>query len=98
MNDDKEKEEKTVKQTILIVDDSPVNLQMLGQLLKDEWHVKVANNGKTALNIAASDEPPDLILLDVMMPEIDGYTICRILKASPETRDIPIIFVTAMNQ
>lgn len=98
MNDHKEKEEKTVKQTILIVDDSPVNLQMLGQLLKDEWHVKVANNGKTALNIAASDDPPDLILLDVMMPEIDGYTICRILKASPETRDIPIIFVTAMNQ
>lgn len=91
-------EEKADRQTVLIVDDSPVNLQMLGKLLQDEWNVKVANNGKTALNIASSEEPPDLILLDVMMPEIDGYTICRILKASPETREIPVIFVTAMSQ
>ncbi|SMP53667.1 PleD family two-component system response regulator [Anoxynatronum buryatiense] len=98
MNEMNETEESEGRQTILIVDDSPVNLQMLGKLLNDEWRVKVANNGKTALNIASSDDPPDLILLDVMMPEIDGYTICRILKASPETRDIPIIFVTALNQ
>ncbi len=86
------------KQTVLIVDDSPVNIQMLGQLLKDEWNVKVATNGKTALNIATSEDPPDLILLDVMMPEIDGYKICQILKASDDTKDIPIIFVTAMSQ
>ncbi len=86
------------KQTVLIVDDSPVNVQMLGQLLKDEWNVKVATNGKTALNIATSEDPPDLILLDVMMPEIDGYKICQILKASDDTKDIPIIFVTAMSQ
>ena len=86
------------RQTVLIVDDSPVNLQMLGKLLKDEWNVKVANHGKTALEIASSEDPPDLILLDVMMPELDGYTICRILKESPETRDIPVVFVTAMSQ
>ncbi len=91
-------DEKAGRQTVLVVDDSPVNLQMLGKLLQDEWNVKVATNGKTALQIASSDDPPDLILLDVMMPEIDGYTICRILKASPETMDIPVIFVTAMNQ
>lgn len=91
-------DEKAGRQTVLIVDDSPVNLQMLGKLLQDEWNVKVATNGKTALQIASSEDPPDLILLDVMMPEIDGYTICRILKASPETKDIPVIFVTAMNQ
>ncbi|RQD70502.1 MAG: PleD family two-component system response regulator [Tindallia sp. MSAO_Bac2] len=86
------------QQTILIVDDSPVNIQMLGQLLKGEGQVKVATDGKTALNIAASEDPPDLILLDVMMPEIDGYKICEILKASDSTKDIPIIFVTAMSQ
>ncbi len=91
-------DEKAGRQTVLVVDDSPVNLQMLGKLLQDEWNVKVASNGKTALQIASSEDPPDLILLDVMMPEIDGYTICRILKASPETKDIPVIFVTAMNQ
>jgi len=93
-----EMEDRADRQTVLIVDDSPVNLQMLGKLLQDEWNVKVATNGKTALNIASSEDPPDLILLDVMMPEIDGYTICRILKASPETKEIPVIFVTAMNQ
>lgn len=91
-------EEKAGKQTVLVVDDSPVNLQMLEILLQDEWNVKVATNGKTALQIASSEDPPDLILLDVMMPEIDGYTICRILKASPETMEIPVIFVTAMSQ
>ncbi|SFI08995.1 diguanylate cyclase (GGDEF) domain-containing protein [Tindallia magadiensis] len=85
-------------QTILVVDDSPVNIQMLGQLLKNEWTVKVATNGKTALSIANSEDPPDLILLDVMMPEIDGYKICEILKASEATKDIPVIFVTAMSQ
>lgn len=86
------------QQTVLIVDDSPVNIQMLGQLLKDEWNVKIATHGKAALNIATSEEPPDLILLDVMMPEIDGYKICQILKASEATKDIPVIFVTAMSQ
>ncbi len=86
------------QQTVLIVDDSPVNIKMLGQLLKDEWNVKVATNGKMALNIATSEDPPDLVLLDVMMPEIDGYKICQILKASDDTKDIPIIFVTAMSQ
>ena len=90
-------DEKPGRQTVLIVDDSPVNLQVLSKLLQGEWNVKEATNGKTALEIASSEDPPDLILLDVMMPEIDGYTVCRILKASPETKDIPVIFVTAMN-
>lgn len=91
-------ERKTGTQTVLVVDDSLTNLKMLRKLLQDEWNVKVATNGKEGLNIASSEDPPDLILLDVMMPEIDGYTICRILKAAPETKDIPVIFVTALNQ
>ncbi|MDD2367270.1 MAG: two-component system response regulator [Desulfuromonadaceae bacterium] len=82
--------------TILVVDDTPANLSLLTNLLKDKYRVKVANNGIKALNLAASS-PPDLILLDIMMPEIDGYEVCRRLKAEPETVRIPIIFLTAKN-
>ncbi|WP_417069501.1 response regulator [Niveibacterium terrae] len=81
--------------TILIVDDSPDNLALMSDLLKSEHKVKIANSGERALKIASSDAPPDLILLDIMMPGMDGFEVCRQLKFSPSTRDIPVIFLTA---
>ena len=85
----------TEKATVLVVDDTPENLTLMAALLKDTYKVKVANHGDKGLKIAMSDNPPDLILLDIMMPDIDGYEVCRRLKADPATRDIPIIFLTA---
>jgi putative two-component system response regulator len=84
--------------TILVVDDTPDNLSLMAALLKHSYQVKVANHGEQALRIAASATPPDLILLDVMMPGIDGYEVCRRLKADPLTRDIPVIFLTARTE
>ena len=81
--------------TVLVVDDTPDNLSLMSGLLKDLYKVKVANNGEKALQIAASDTPPDLILLDIMMPGMDGYEVCTRLKADEKTRDIPVIFLTA---
>jgi putative two-component system response regulator len=83
------------KQTILIVDDAPDNLALMGSLLKEFYKTKVALNGEKALQIALSQEPPDLILLDIMMPGIDGYEVCRRLKENKATQDIPVIFLTA---
>jgi len=83
------------KHTILVVDDTPDNLALMSGLLKDRYKVKVANSGDKALKIAAGDPPPDLILLDIMMPEMDGYEACRRLKHDAATRDIPVIFLTA---
>jgi putative two-component system response regulator len=68
---------------------------MMSELLKDEYKVKVANNGEKALKISQSQTPPDLILLDIMMPVMDGYEVCRQLKANPQTQHIPVIFLTA---
>ncbi len=81
--------------TILVVDDTPDELALMSDLLRDLYHVKIANEGGHALKIALSETPPDLILLDVMMPVLDGYEVCRRLKADPATRDIPVIFLTA---
>ncbi|MFS2021100.1 two-component system response regulator [Massilia sp. CT11-108] len=86
------------KPTILIVDDTPDNIMLLSRLLKDRYNTKVANNGSLALQIAQSTPGLDLILLDVMMPGLDGYETCRQLKANPVTADIPVIFLTAKNQ
>lgn len=83
-----------VKDTVLIVDDTPENIDILKGILSSAYRVKVATSGVLALRIAAAD-PPGLILLDVMMPEVDGYEVCRRLKADRSTRDIPVIFVTA---
>ena len=82
------------KATVLAVDDTPENLDVVKGILADEYHIKVAVNGQIALKIAQS-QAPDLILLDIMMPEIDGYEVCRQLKENPATRDIPVIFLTA---
>ena len=90
--------ESTDKATILVVDDTPDNLIIMSNLLEDKYIVKVANRGEKGLKIARSDSPPDLILLDIMMPEMDGYEVCERLKADPKTADIPIIFLTAKNE
>jgi len=89
--------ERDGKLMILLVDDAPTNIQMLNETLKDGYHLFFATNGRDALRIA-SESMPDLILLDVIMPDMDGYEVCRTLKSDPSLRDIPIIFITAMNQ
>jgi putative two-component system response regulator len=86
------------KPTILVVDDTPDNLTLMSGLLKDLYKVKIANNGERALKVAMAGTPPDLILLDIMMPVMDGYEACRHLKANSETRDIPVIFLTAKTE
>jgi phosphoserine phosphatase RsbU/P len=83
---------------ILIVDDTPINIGVISGALKDTYATKVATSGEKALAIASAAEKPDLILLDVMMPEMDGYEVCRRLKANPDTRDIPVIFLTGQTQ
>lgn len=88
----------TEKSTILVIDDTPDNLSLMSALLKDSYKVKVANHGDKGLKIATSENPPDLILLDVMMPDIDGYQVCRQLKVNAATRDIPVIFLTAKSE
>lgn len=82
---------------ILIVDDVPENLSVLGELLQPTYRVRAANSGARTLQIANSPPPPDLILLDVMMPGMDGYQVLRELRDNATTRDIPVIFVTAMD-
>jgi len=84
------------KKTILVVDDTPDNLTLMAGLLKDEYRVKLANSGEKALAAVRGPSPPDIILLDIMMPGMSGYEVCEQLKADPETRRIPIIFLTAM--
>lgn len=81
--------------TVLVVDDTPDNLSLMSSLLIDDYKVKVANNGEKAIRIAQSDSPPDLILLDIMMPGLDGYEVCKRLKADKKTAEIPIVFLTA---
>lgn len=84
--------------TILIVDDVPDNLAVLGELLRQSgYQVKVANSGRAALRFAAQLPRPDLILLDVMMPEMDGYQVLLALRDNPVTRDIPVMFLTALD-
>ncbi|MFU8787888.1 MAG: EAL domain-containing protein [Methylobacter sp.] len=80
---------------ILIVDDEPLNIEVLAALLSQDYRIKVATYGKMALDIAIREPQPDLILLDIMMPGMNGFDVCRALKANPKTKDIPVIFVTA---
>jgi putative two-component system response regulator len=86
------------KQKILIVDDTPDNIEVLRNTLHTEYKIVAALNGEKALTIVHRDEPPDLVLLDVMMPDMDGYEVCRRLKENPQTAMIPVIFVTALNK
>ena len=86
----------TKKPTVLVVDDTPDNLSLMSGLLKEHYRVMLANNGEKALKLARAAEAPDLILLDIMMPGLSGYDVCKILKDDPATLHIPIIFLTAM--
>lgn len=85
------------QKTVLIVDDTPDNLAVLGELLMSYYSVRIANSGARALLAARSEPRPNLILLDIMMPELDGYEVLKLLKAAPETADIPVIFITALD-
>jgi len=82
--------------SILIVDDEPANARLLERVLSDSYPLRIAQGGVEALEIANGEQPPSLILLDVMMPDIDGFEVCRRLKADERTKDIMVIFVTAM--
>jgi PleD family two-component response regulator len=82
--------------TILVVDDTPDNLHLLSHIFKEEYRVKIAHNGEKALSICHSDTPPDLILLDIMMPDMDGFEVAEKLRGHPSSEHIPIIFVTAL--
>lgn len=82
------------QKTVLLVDDAPSNIQVVNSILKDTYKIRIATNGTKALELVAATPQPDLILLDVMMPGLDGYEVCSRLKAAPDTRDIPVIFLT----
>jgi serine phosphatase RsbU (regulator of sigma subunit) len=84
--------------TVLLVDDEPANLQIVNSILKDTYKTRIATNGAKALELANQDPAPDLILLDVMMPEMDGYEVCSRLKSDDRTRDIPVIFLTGQTE
>lgn len=83
--------------TLLLVDDTPENLTVLGEILMPHYRVRVAGSGERALVAAAGEPRPDLVLLDVMMPDMDGYEVLARLRANPQTRDLPVIFVTALD-
>lgn len=82
------------KKTILIVDDDPGNIDLLVEMLKDKFVVKAARNGEVALKISRLSVQPDLVLLDVIMPGMSGYEVCRELKVDPATAAIPVIFLS----
>lgn len=86
----------TPDNSILIVDDMTSNIQVLANALQADYRIKVATSGERALEICQSASKPDLVLLDIMMPDIDGYDVCRQLKSAPETSSIPVIFVTSL--
>ena len=88
-------ESKPPKARILIVDDEPGNITILREILKSHYTVLVATTGPNAVSLAASNPPPDLILLDIKMPKMDGYDVLKTLKTSQRTRNIKIVFVTA---
>jgi CheY-like chemotaxis protein len=79
------------KKLVLVVDDAPANLQMMRSILKDDFKIRVATSGAKALDLVKAEPHPDLILLDVMIPQMDGYEVCGILKASPEAKGIPVM-------
>ena len=80
---------------VLVVDDEPSNIKIIKETIKEYCRVSAAVTGAAALELAASDIPPDLILLDIVMPEMDGHEVCRRIKNNPKSRDIPVIFLTA---
>jgi phosphoserine phosphatase RsbU/P len=86
------------RKTILLVDDAPANIQVANSILKDTYKVRIATNGEKALELARTKPLPDLVLLDIEMPGMDGYEVCTRLKADRETREIPVIFLTGKTE
>jgi diguanylate cyclase (GGDEF)-like protein len=91
-------DQNDTKPKILIVDDNKQNIELLMELFRGEYRVAAAVNATRAMKIALSDSPPDLILTDILMPDVDGYQLCGLLKENPTTKNIPIIFVTAVSE
>ncbi len=83
------------KQKILIVDDSPENIAVLNNILKEDYTIKIATNGENAISLIKRYDLPDIILLDIIMPGIDGYEVCRQIKAEKNSSDIPVIFISS---
>lgn len=86
------------KPTILVVDDVADNIHLLVGILKEQFKVKAATSGEKALKICQAPKKPDLIFLDIMMPVMDGYEVCQLLKSNDETKDIPVVFLSAKSE
>ena len=86
------------KNRMLIVDDDQLNVSVLTEILKNDYKIMTAESGDEALKAVTGAHPPDLILLDILMPDMDGYQVCRLIKADPKTAHIPIVFVTAVSE
>ncbi|MGE0435086.1 MAG: response regulator, partial [Planctomycetota bacterium] len=86
------------RRTVLVVDDTPANIEMMNGVLAPHYRVRVATDGEKALRIIRSGSPPDLVLLDVVMPGMDGYAVCEAIHADPATRSIPVVFVTSADE
>lgn len=84
-------------ENVLVVDDHPGNIRIIAEMLKTKYNILAANNGQRAIRIA-EEHTPDIILMDVMMPELDGFTACEMLKKNPKTKEIPVVFITAKNE
>lgn len=85
------------KPKILVVDDVPENIHTLKNLLKENYNIVATTQGKKAIELVQKDLSIDLIILDIIMPDMDGYEVCKILKTNEQTKNIPIIFVTSLN-
>ena len=90
--------ESDIRPKILIVDDQKENIDLLMELFRDQYRVAAATTPERALKVAAGDSPPDIVLLDILMPGMDGYEVCRRLKSDESTRNIPVLFVTAVSE
>src|SRR5689334_7095796 len=86
------------KKLVLVVDDAPANIRVVNEILRGSYRVRVATNGEKALELANDSSGPDLILLDVVMPGMNGYEVCERLKANSATREIPVIFLTGQTE
>jgi len=87
----------SIRLKVMVVDDTAINLELMNKILSDDYDVQLVNSGSKAIELAEAS-PPDLILLDIVMPEPDGFEVCRHLKDNPKTSHVPIIFITAKNE
>ncbi|MDX8398802.1 MAG: response regulator [Gallionellaceae bacterium] len=86
-----------IRLKVMVVDDTAINLELMNKMLSADYDLQLVNSGKKAIELAEAS-PPDLILLDIVMPELDGFEVCRHLKDNPKTSHVPIIFITAKNE